>query len=167
MASRRTPPSAPPAVLRSGDLPLHRQLFLILRAQIQNGAIEPDQILPNEQELGDQYGVSRITVRRALQDLADQGFVERFQGRGTFAHDPAPAISSVARFTFLDGLRHAHHETSVNVIEVSDRVAPARVVAALGLPPGSSARYTLRVRSRDNVPLMLSEAWLPNASLKS
>jgi GntR family transcriptional regulator len=148
-------------MLRAGDLPLHRQLFLVLRSQIQSGAIEPDQALPTEFELCQLYGVSRMTVRRALQDLAELGFVERLQGRGTFARDPSPAMVPAPGITFLDGLRHAHHQTTVAVIDVADRIAPARITGALDLPPRTPARYALRVRSRDDVPLMLSETWLP------
>jgi hypothetical protein len=50
---------------------------LVLRDQINRGALTPGQALPTELALGEQFVVSRITVRRALQDLADQGYVRR------------------------------------------------------------------------------------------
>ena len=72
-----------PVALIAG-VPLHRQLFLVLHDEIARGAIPAGDPLPTEQELCDQFGVSRITVRRALADLADQGFITRRQGVGSF-----------------------------------------------------------------------------------
>ena len=72
------------AVSAGAGVPLHRQLFLVLHDEIARGAIAPGDALPTEQSLCDQFGVSRITVRRALADLADQGYIERRQGVGSF-----------------------------------------------------------------------------------
>ena len=73
---------AKPVALIAG-VPLHRQLFLVLHDEIARGAIPAGDPLPTEQELCDQFGVSRITVRRALADLADQGYITRRQGVGS------------------------------------------------------------------------------------
>src|SRR3954447_18057502 len=64
--------------------PLYDQLKQILKDAIGQGVYKSGEKLPNETELCDLYGVSRITVRRAIQDLADDGFLERKQGKGTF-----------------------------------------------------------------------------------
>src|SRR6202020_3511261 len=71
-------------VTAGAGVPLHRQLFLVLHDEIARGAIAPGDALPSEQSLCDQFGVSRITVRRALADLAEQGYIERRQGVGSF-----------------------------------------------------------------------------------
>src|SRR6202051_1153079 len=71
-------------VSTASGVPLHRQLFLVLHDEIARGAIAPGDALPTEQSLCDQFGVSRITVRRALADLAEQGYIERRQGVGSF-----------------------------------------------------------------------------------
>jgi DNA-binding transcriptional MocR family regulator len=67
-------------VATGAGVPLHRQLFLVLHDEIARGVLAPGDALPTEQALCDQFGVSRITVRRALADLADQGYIERRQG---------------------------------------------------------------------------------------
>jgi DNA-binding GntR family transcriptional regulator len=64
-------------------IPLYYQLENLLREKIVSGELEPGDKLPTELELIEQYGVSRITVRQALQALADEGLIERKQGRGT------------------------------------------------------------------------------------
>lgn len=63
---------------------LWRQVAADLRADIQSGALRPDARLPSEFELASQYGVSRVTIRRALGVLADEGLVVVLHGRGTF-----------------------------------------------------------------------------------
>ncbi len=142
---------------------LHRQLFLVLREQIGRGAFEVGQALPTEQALCEQFGVSRITVRRALQDLSDQGLVERRHGRGTYVldrgghTDPSPPVLSVK-----DVMRKVQLETRAEIVDVALRSPPVSVALALALEEGSSALYVLRVRKdkTNGDPLLISEAWL-------
>jgi len=75
------PRGKPVAMTTAAGLPLHRQLFLVLHNEIERGAIPAGDPLPTEHELCEQFGVSRITVRRALSDLADQGYITRKPGR--------------------------------------------------------------------------------------
>ena len=82
---------APEAVAAGAGVPLHRQLFLVLHDEIARGALRRVNSLPTEQALCDQFGVSRITVRRALADLADAGLIERRQGVGSFVRDRPPS----------------------------------------------------------------------------
>jgi GntR family transcriptional regulator len=146
--------------LTATGMPLHRQLFLVLRDQISSGALETGSALPSESELGQAYGVSRITVRRALQDLQDQGLVRKRPGRGTFVQGSG---RSVAPQTMREGLQMVQDQTTVEVLEVDQRVAPAQVAAYLGLPDGSNVVRVLRVRRLSNsLPVMLTEAWLPD-----
>jgi GntR family transcriptional regulator len=149
--------------LEPGGMALHRQLFLVLRDQIVRGALPPGSALPTEAALGEQYGVSRITVRRALQDLSDEGYVERRHGVGTNVLEqhgpPASAPLSV-----MDGLRKVQLETTVEVLAVEVRRPPNTVSVGLGLiGENTDALYVLRVRrdKADGEPLMVSEAWLP------
>jgi GntR family transcriptional regulator len=149
--------------LEAGGMPLHRQLFLVLREQISRGALRPGQALPTELALGEQFGVSRITVRRALQDLSDQGYVQRRHGRGTYVLDRWQPMPSGPPLTVMDGLLKAQLETTVDVMDVELRRPPAAVTAALALDDEADAVYVLRVRrdKTDHTPLMISEAWLP------
>lgn len=149
--------------LQPGGMALHRQLFLVLRDQIVRGAIAAGSALPSEAEIGQQYGVSRITVRRALQDLSDEGFVERRHGVGTYVlaqKGPPPP----APLTVMEGLQKAQLETTVQVLTVEVRQPPEAVRFTLRLADDAKALYVLRLR-RDKVdgdPLMVSEAWLPD-----
>jgi len=157
---QKTAGSVRPVTTDAG-VPLHRQLFLVLHDEIARGAMAPGDALPTEQALGDQFGVSRITVRRALADLAEQGYIERRQGVGSFVRqrnrsDELPAIGS-----YMDGLRQAQFQTSSEVVEHDIRTPPAPIGEALGVT--AEMLHILRVRRerRTREPLMVTDAWLP------
>lgn len=79
------PDSPPPAGGRRA--PLYRQLADTLRQQIASGDLAPGQRLPTEAELSEAHGLSRITVRHALEQLTQDRLIERFPSRGTFVVD--------------------------------------------------------------------------------
>ncbi|WP_370495135.1 GntR family transcriptional regulator [Mycobacterium sp. pR1184] len=152
------------AVSAGAGVPLHRQLFLVLHDEIDRGVLGPGDALPTEQTLCDQFGVSRITVRRALADLADQGYIERRQGVGSFVRERAPADLPAAGGSYMDGLRQAQFETEVDVLEYDSHRRPPRPVAD-ALETSGELLHIVRVRRqrRTGEPLMVTEAWLPNA----
>jgi GntR family transcriptional regulator len=154
------PVEVPAAVaLEAGDMPLHRQLFLVLRDQLERGALEPGEQLPSESALCTQYGISRITVRRTLHDLSAAGYLERRHGQGTFVTDHA-VTPRAPRLTVMDALRQTQRDTTVEVVELERRSPPRAIAEALDTQ-SESAVYVLRVRSRHGDPVMITEAWLP------
>lgn len=150
-------------VSAGAGVPLHRQLFLVLHDEIDRGVLAPRDALPTEQTLCDQFGVSRITVRRALADLAEQGYIERRQGVGSFVREHAPADLPVAGGSYMDGLRQAQFETEVDVLEFDAHRRPPRAVAD-ALEASGELLHIVRVRRqrRTGEPLMVTDAWLPN-----
>ncbi|MGA2959572.1 MAG: GntR family transcriptional regulator [Thermodesulfobacteriota bacterium] len=70
--------------LKKGPVPLYYQLERALRKRILTGKIIPSSQFPTERQLGEEFGVSRITVRQALMILENEGLLRREQGRGTF-----------------------------------------------------------------------------------
>src|ERR1700758_3547076 len=109
---RETSGVAGPVTAGAG-VPLHRQLFLVLHDEIARGALPPGEALPTEQALCDQFGVSRITVRRALADLAEQGYIERRHGVGSFVRQRDPGREPASGGSYLDELRQTQFETDV------------------------------------------------------
>jgi GntR family transcriptional regulator len=153
-------PTTRAALVRAAGISLHRQLFLMLREQMSRGTYGPGDALPTEEALCGQFGVSRITVRRALQDLEAEGFVERRQGRGTFVRD-VPQLDEVAPLTLLEHIRRHTLETEAELIETGRRTVPSTIGRHLHLPSGASAIYALRVRRQGATPLVVTEAWVP------
>ena len=149
------------AVSTAAGVPLHRQLFLVLHDEIDRGVIAPGDALPTEQTLCEQFGVSRITVRRALADLADQGYIERRQGVGSFVRDHGRAEQSPTGRSYLDELRQTQFETEVDVVELETRRPPAVVAEALDAAGDLLHIVRVRRQRRTGEPLMVTDAWLP------
>src|SRR5437879_11212968 len=75
-------------------LPLYYQVYASLLQRIQRGEFPPGSFLPPERQLTEDYGVSRITIIKALNELAQQQYIRRQQGRGTLVTDPAERASA-------------------------------------------------------------------------
>lgn len=151
-------------VSAAAGVPLHRQLFLVLHDEIDRGVIAPGDALPTEQTLCDQFGVSRITVRRALADLAEQGYIERRHGVGSFVRPHGPADvsgASAAGRSFMQGLRQTQFETRVEVVELGIRRPPRAIGEALETSGELLQIVRVRRQRRTGEPLMVTEAWLP------
>jgi GntR family transcriptional regulator len=140
---------------------LHRQVFLVLRDQIGRGAFAPGSVLPKEETLCGRFGVSRITVRRALADLAAQGLVERRQGIGTFVRHDLPQPREHATLSFIDSLRKTVIETQVTVLKVGQEDPPSEIAQSLQLTRTEKATHAVRLRSIGNTPAMVTDAWVP------
>jgi GntR family transcriptional regulator len=127
--------------------PLYHQIFLILRNKILSGEYADGSFLPSEAELATSFGVSRITTKRALNEIAEAGFAVRQRGRGTRVHyTGGGTIVSGALQGLRDSLRaNARTATAATVLEFGLAPAPADVAAALKLPPGSDVQRAVRV----------------------
>lgn len=163
----RSPPKAPPPVTaapppaRASGIALHRQLYLVLRDRIVRGVWSAGAALPTEEVLCEQFGVSRITVRRALSDLQAQRLVERRHGLGTFLSADVPAAVPRATLSFVDTLRKDADETQVRVLSVEHSPAPPDIAAALELADGEVAVHAVRLRSIEDTVVMLTDVWVP------
>ena len=156
------PPPASSLVAGSGTA-LHRQIFVVLRDEIRRGVLAPGQALAKEEALCTRFGVSRITVRRALADLAAIGLIERRQGIGNFVRHDVPAPRQRPTLSLIDGLRRTADETDVTVLGVERAVPPVEVADLLQLSPGEVAVRAQRMRSIAGVPVMLTDSWVPMA----
>ncbi|MET0169468.1 MAG: GntR family transcriptional regulator [Aliihoeflea sp.] len=133
---------------RNNPWPKHHQVYLVLRQQIEEGAFVSNEPLPNEFDLADQFAVSRITVRKAMERLDREGWVERHRGRGTFARQPvrpSPVEASVSGT--IENLIAMGLRTNVKVLSVDYVAASAEVAAALRVPIGSTVQKAVRLRS--------------------
>jgi GntR family transcriptional regulator len=147
-------------------MPLYHRLYVILRDRIASGTYPEGAVLPSEFELTEAFSVSRITAKRALDELATEGLVERVRGRGTTVTDRAAALLGAQPITasidgLLENLTAIGRETSVEVIEFGYVPAPDFVRARLELEPNARAQRAVRVRSLDGEPLSQSTTYVP------
>ncbi len=142
--------------------PMYRVIYDDLLSQIRSGALEPDAQLPSEPDLAKQYGVSRMTVRQALDMLRADDLVTRKQGSGTFVREPARRGRRLTSLrSFSDELAEASTHVSSETIRAEVAAAPAKVAAALDVGPGDQVNRLTRVRRVDGVAAALQDAWVP------
>lgn len=147
---------------RDAATPLYHQIFLQLRDEILSGARPYGSTLPTEQELSNVFGVSRITARRVLNDLADQHYVERKRRLGTRVIFKSPAKPIEANIDqAVDSLLALGHGTAVNVIDVAIEPASKTVAALLRLEPGAEVLRAVRVRCLEGEPLGYVVSYVP------
>lgn len=147
--------------LRGGPAPLYQQLADALRRQIGEGVYRPGDRLPSESELCARYGVSRITVRAALDQLAVAGLLQRQRGRGTFVA-AQPVEHQLIRLTdFVEDMVAAGLHPSSRIIHLGEEAATAEVAAQLDLLPGTLVVRLDRLRLADGAPIAFDVTYLP------
>jgi GntR family transcriptional regulator len=134
-------------------MPLYHQLYALLRQKIESGEIRTGELVPSEIMLSDLFGVSRITAKRALDDLEADRFVERRRGRGTtvsFLYEPK--ILRAPLNSMLESLNVMGRETSVQVLSVGRVPASKAVADALKIDVGTAVEQAVRVRLNQGDP---------------
>ncbi len=142
--------------------PLYHRIYLVLRDGIVNGAYAHGAMLPSEQELTALYGVSRITAKRALNELAAEGLVARERGRGTrVTFDPATRPVTASVDGLYRNLVQMGRETEVRLLSFDYIAAAPDVARALACEPGETVQVARRVRSVDGEPFSHLTTYVP------
>lgn len=145
---------------RTGPVPLYFQVSTRLEGAIRSGAVPTGSRLENEIAIGQRLGLSRPTVRRAIQELVDKGLLVRRRGIGTQVVQ-GQVTRQVELTSLYEDLKSAHHEPGTRVIEHSIVPATDVVAESLGVSTGSDVVYLRRLRSTDGVAVALLENYLP------
>lgn len=145
---------------RTGPVPLYFQVSTRLEAAIRSGRIAPGARLENEIAIGQRLGLSRPTVRRAIQELVDKGLLVRRRGIGTQVVQ-GQVTRQVELTSLYEDLQTAHHEPGTKVL--THELVPATDVVAegLGVAQGEEVVFVRRQRSTDGVPVAVLENYLP------
>lgn len=139
---------------RAPGAPLYHQIVLVLQDRIRSGAIAPGSYLAGENDLSAEFGVSRITAKRALNELAQAGLVVRERGRGTRVVDrPMVPVVTVSVARWRDSVTEMGRSTSVVVLDLDYVPAPRTVAAALELAPGATVQRAVRLRRLGDTPM--------------
>jgi len=153
-----------PTALSPGPAPLYHKLEQELRTRILSGEFKSGEVLPTEQRICSQYGVSRITVRRALETLIAEGLITRKRGVGTFYTPPqAAGIRSITLSGSLDEFLATRGVVEKDVLASCEAVAPEHVVRGLRLQSGGTVMRFDLLTVLDGLPIACSELYLPPA----
>ncbi|MCY4154771.1 MAG: GntR family transcriptional regulator [Gammaproteobacteria bacterium] len=140
--------------------PLYHQLYAMLRDCIHSGILEHGARMPSEKELSTTFNVSRITARRALDDLAAESLVARQRGRGTFVnYHYRPELLNAPLTGALESLEHMGRETKIKVLSLRFIQPPAPIADEFGITQQQTLCQMVRIRSNRGLPFAYYESW--------
>jgi DNA-binding GntR family transcriptional regulator len=145
---------------RSSPTPLYFQLAQAIESAISGGALPTGSRLENEVLLAQRHGLSRPTVRRAVQELVDKGLLVRKRGVGTQVIQPH-VHRSVELTSLYDDLARGGGQPSTEVLSVERVPAPADIAEELDLSAGAEVVVLRRLRRTRGEPLALMTNYLP------
>lgn len=154
-------------VEHSSPVAVWGQVSRELRRQIEDGRLAPGARLMTERDLAEAFGVSRITVRQALDNLAREGFILRKQGSGTFVSE---SLSTVQHDLGLTGswrnraAEFGKHAESRQIDSLKGATPPHGLLEELGsdsVEPADGWAYLRRLQIVDDAPIGITESWVP------
>lgn len=141
--------------------PLYVQLMDELEASIRNGVYKPGDKIMTEAEMAREYGVSLITVRKAVGSLMEKGLVVRKQGKGTFVTKPKYSRNMKKLQSFTEMCEQMGVKPGARVLENRLIAADKKVADRLGIEPGSNVVYISRLRLADGEPVQVEKSYFP------
>ena len=143
------------------DALLYSRVETVLANEIADGDVQVGDQLPTEDSLIARFGVSRITVRRAIQNLVSRGLVEIRRGKGTFVAAPKITQELKELSGFVEDMHALGRKPTARVISKDIVTADATVASQLALMKGERVVRIRRVRLADGIPLSYDETYLP------
>ena len=157
MSGPRAETKAPQATV---SLALYEQVREYITRRIQSGEWPSGHRLPSEHEFVALFGISRMTVNRALRELAEQGRVVRIAGVGSFVAEEKPQSTLLQIPNLAGEIRQRGHDYLYKVIRVERLSATIDVATALDLRAGASVFHTVCVHLENGVPIQLEDRYV-------
>jgi GntR family transcriptional regulator len=148
-------------MVRHDPVPLYHQLYQTLLARIEKGEWKPGELIPTEKELGEQYKISRTTVRQSLQQLVLEGLLSRHQGQGTFVTQPKVRHGPQRPFGISGYLRAHGLQPGWRLLGMEHIKPPPKVAAALGVSENKEVLCVRRLRLADDEAIGLHTTYVP------
>lgn len=143
------------------SMPRYIQAREALNAQIQAGELQPGNKLPSEDQLAAQFGVSRMTIRKSLDDLIAMGLIYRRHGVGTFVSQSTVQRDHTKLTDFFESCRLNGRTPEARLLKKEIIAANEKMAEALGVLPGASLVRLATLRMVDQTPITYHDAYLP------
>jgi GntR family transcriptional regulator len=143
-------------------VPKYHHVKESILARIIDGSWAPDMLIPSETELGKEFEVSRITIRRAISELVHSGRLRTVQGKGTFVAKPKLSERFMQRaFGFYEDMERRGLRLTTKVVRQEKVPASAEVATQLNIKPTELVQTLTRIRSVEDEKLLISTTYLP------
>ena len=139
----------------------HQRIYELLLSQIRSGEYAEGSHLPAERKLCELFGVSRVTVRQALQDLKNNGFIAREQGRGTYVKPSVIEQPLDSLYSFSEELMRQHLTPGTRLLSLTTVPAQGHIAAALKLEEDIPVRCLCRLRLANEIPYAYETGYIP------
>lgn len=146
------------------DLPAYEQVKAWIKQHIGSGQWKPGDPVPSEAALMQQFGISRMTVNRALRELAAEGLVTRVQGSGTRVAQLHRISSRLTIRDIHDEVVERGHVHTTRVIRADRERAGAEVAISLGLRAGAQVFHTMLIHMENGVPIQYEDRYVNPAA---
>ena len=145
--------------------PLYQQVFEVIKGKIETGRYPAHSQIPTESELSRMYSVGRITVRRAIEELVNEGYLTKRQGRGTFVTAPKMVRKVHQKDdvqSFTDACNENGMRAGAHLISCSPAKADDVLASFFNIAPGSDLILVNRLRTADGIPVLLENNYYPS-----
>ena len=140
---------------------LYLKLSDALAEQILDGTLPEGTLLPSERELCQAYGISRTTVRQALQELNQKGYSKTIHGKGTVVVRPQIRQELRSIYSFDEDMRRLGKQPETQIMDFVEIVPTGTIAEQLKLPAGESVYRIMRLRLANGEPMLLETNYLP------
>ena len=141
---------------------LYQSVYETLRQRILSGDYEPGTIIPSEAGLRAEFGVSAITARRAVHELALDGLVTTRQGVGSIVSDPAETDVSISLASFTSDVADGRLRITRTLLDDKTVRAPSEIAKSLCSGHAENLQFLRRLDRIGNKPVSIDEAWIPH-----
>jgi len=145
-------------IIKDNGLPYYLQIYNELCGRIISQMYLPGQLIPSENELADEFGVTRATIRNAIKKLQDEGFAYTEKGKGSYVNSPKIEQSLFKFYSFgRDYSKFNIQSVLVKIIDTIDE----DVQKIFGLSSKDQIKQIVRVRKIDNSPVIIETSYIP------
>ena len=141
--------------------PLYIQIQEYIAELILSGKIPPETKLPSEREFSQELGVSRMTIRRSITELVNEGILERHHGSGTFVAKPRVAYDARELINYVDAMASRGIATSSQLLEFGEIPASRRLAERLEVEIGNPLNRVSVLRLANRVPCVIERSYYP------
>jgi len=147
---------------RNIPIPLYYQLIQEIKGEIESGVLQPGDAIPTEMALMERYEISRATVRQAIQQLVNEGYLRRVKAKGTFVNSPPEKPKFIGSLKgFAREMQEKGVACSTRVLEKRIIPAPVKVAEKLGIASENQVFNLKRLRFIQDEPVLISNSYIP------
>ena len=146
---------------KNSPIPLHAQLYEVLKQQIDDGEYLPHQAIPSENEISRSYDISRTTARNVISKLVNENFLYRVAGKGTFVSESKITASTISQKGIREQLEAMGYLTGTTIIDTKIKPATKTFAIKLKIEEGDPLVKITRVRYVNDTPFSILTNYLP------